>query len=396
LSNRLLVFTENYAIGGGNRYMVDLVNAIAVDFEDTIFISNKGGIYQSDLARLTRQAKTKAVFLTTRSGIDQKLIGVPRALQRLLSLMLLAIEPFLLLMNVLLLLCLIVRFRPSMILACNGGYPAAQASLAMVLAARLCGVKVVLSIVSMPSRRRWYMWLYDRLLDALIWRLATRVVVNAAAIETELIRLRDFTQGRAIVVHNGIEDCAHSEQEKESNGRFVIGCVARLDVMKGALVLFDAFTKLANERSDVFLVLAGVGDASSGIEIKVKEQHLEHRVELLGHFTGDVDNLLRSFDIFAFPSLWEGFPYSLLEAMRAGCAIVASNVGGISEALEDARDGILVAPGSSEMLLAALRTLISNAALRHTLATNARARFVDEFSLEKMHLRMRTVLKDVS
>jgi glycosyltransferase involved in cell wall biosynthesis len=118
-------------------------------------------------------------------------------------------------------------------------------------------------------------------------------------------------------------------------------------------------------------------------------------VQLLGAYQGDVDALLASFDAYVFPSYWEGFPYSILEALRAGCAIVATRVGGIPEAISNGHDGILIEPRSATAIVDAIEYLLANPDARQTLSANARERYERDFSLHGMHQRMRGALSPV-
>lgn len=92
---------------------------------------------------------------------------------------------------------------------------------------------------------------------------------------------------------------------------------------------------------------------------------------------------LPTFDIYVCSSIKEGFPYSILEAMAAGLPIVSTAVGGIPEALEDGRSGLLVPPRDPHALAEALKRLIDNPDFAKTLGTRARER-VKNFALEKM------------
>ena len=98
----------------------------------------------------------------------------------------------------------------------------------------------------------------------------------------------------------------------------------------------------------------------------------------------DVPDLLALADIYAMPSLVEGLPMALLEAMVAGKAIVASATAGIPEAIVDGREGLLVPPGNVDALTRALDTLLRNPALRERLAAAAQARSRAEFTLDVM------------
>ena len=370
--------------------MIDLANAVGDDFDQVVFASNPRGIFPEDISRFSGNAKLVTISFVTRATIGQRLIRYGRSGRWFLA-ALSVLEPLFFLINVARFTAFLRTLCPSEVLVCNGGYPAAQSCLAMVVAARLCGLDATLSVVSTPLRRRPHMWPYEWLIDRVVWRCVTRVIVNARIILAALCDLRGMPEGRGLVIYNGIDECEQTTSITRDPDTLTIGCVARVEAMKGVFVLLEAFRRLAVERADLRLVLAGDGDASDEIARRVQEFGLEHRVKCLGHFAGDVNELLRSFDIFAFPSLWEGFPYSILEALRAGCAIVSTNVGGIPEAIVHEQEGLLIAPGDPEALYEALQFL-TDVEQRQKFSKAARARFEREFSLHEMQRRVRAAL----
>ncbi len=100
--------------------------------------------------------------------------------------------------------------------------------------------------------------------------------------------------------------------------------------------------------------------------------------------------MLATFDIYVFPSLWEGFPYSIVEALRSACVIVATRVGGIPEAVTDGVEAT-VAPGSKDEIIKAVEKLMADREMGQVLARNARAKFERELTLPIMHMRVRQV-----
>lgn len=371
--------------------MIDLVNAIANSYDCTVLSSNRDGIFPEDLARLNTPYDKLTAPLCTRASLERK--AVAHAPRRLAQVALTLLEPVLMLLNVLLLMRLFRQQAPARVLICNGGYPGGQACIAAVIAGHFLGIDTWMSIASIPAQRRSHMQAYERALDRLVWRFCTRVVVNANAIESQLIDSRDMPVAKAVTIRNGIESL-HPIARATKDDRITIGCVARMDELKGVLILAQAFIDLAAHRPNLRLILAGDGNASERLRQMLGNAGLLSRVDMLGHFSGDVHALLKDIDIFAFPSLWEGFPYSIVEAMRAGCAIVGTRVGGIPEAIENEIDGLLVEPGSVPELTAAIARIADAPDLREELAANARARFEREFSLEQMHCHARKVMME--
>ena len=104
--------------------------------------------------------------------------------------------------------------------------------------------------------------------------------------------------------------------------------------------------------------------------------------------------VVAEFDVYAFASHHEGFPYAILEAMRAGCPIVTTGVGGVPEAVRDGVDGLVVPPRHPEALAAALRRMLGEPELRAACSRSARARFAAEFSLAAMRRSVLGLLED--
>jgi len=377
--------------------MIDIVNALAPDFEQVLLVSNEGGVFAEDLSRLNHSTIQHNIRCFTRPSIIKRLSELPNGARQFIALLLFVLEPILFLINTVLFVRLIKKIKPARIVCCNGGYPAAQACLAMVVAGRISRVSVVLSIVSMPVRRRAIGWLYERVLDELIWVSVNLVVVNALSIADALHDLRNAPADKIRVIHNGLEDTQLPvESIRGQRWQFVIGCVARMDRAKGVMVLFDAFVHLARQYPEMRLVLAGEGDVSEELANRIELLGLKDRVDMLGHFQGDINALLATFDVYIFPSLWEGFPYSIVEALRSACVIVATKVGGIPEAITDGVEGMLIAPGSVNEIVQAVEHIFADRAKGKLLAKNARARFERELTLPRMFLRVREVFDELN
>lgn len=383
---RLLVFTENHARGGGNRYCVDLINALAPSYDEVILAANDGGIFPEDEARLAANVVVRPASFATRSRARHALERVPRLLRAPLLLLLSIADPVLFGLNVWLLSRLVRRVMPSSVLSCNGGYPAARATLSMVVAARRCGVPAALSIVSMPASRSEGTALYDRLIDRMVWRSCKLVIVNANAIADALACTHDLPTGLARTLYNGLPDApTHAPAAPPES----IGFVARLDRAKGVLVLLEAFARLAPRWPALRLLLVGRGNASQAVAERARALGIEDRVDARGFDDGDILALLNSFRVYAFPSFHEGLPYSILEAMRAGCPIVSTAVGGIPEVLDDGRDALLVPPDDVESLATAIERLLADTSEARRLGRAARERFERDHLLDRCAARAR-------
>jgi len=405
--DKLLVFTENYPKGGGNRYLIDLINSLAEDKYDIVLFSNPGAIYPEDTRRLTKKITINSIFFITQEVLFSKNIFLSyykKYFPKLLSALLILIEPFFIIYNTFRFFLLFFKLKPDCVIACNGGYPASKACLAMMIAANLSKIPTVLSIVSMPAKRSRYFLLYEMALDLIVWRSCDRVIVNARAISKALLAERGMPINKSHVIYNGLNSLLPTDNAMDigfavHKSDFILGLVARLDREKGVLFLFDAFVSLVQKHPNMKLVLVGSGNASDELVSRTNELGLQDRVKLLGYFDGDISGLLSRFDIYVFPSLWEGLPYSILEALRSGCVVVATDVGGISEAITDGVDGLLIKPGCSLAIAGAIDRLINDPALCVSLSLNAKSKFQSKFTLKNMNKRVQDVfagMNDVS
>ncbi|MEM9555764.1 MAG: glycosyltransferase [Acidobacteriota bacterium] len=241
--------------------------------------------------------------------------------------------------------------------------------------------------------------------DAFAQRLtrgwADRVVAVSEAVRTELLATEGIDPAKVVVIQNGIDlDRFRSGGDRDTaRARFglppsapLVGAVGRFHGPKGLVHLIDAFARLVARRDDdssphaAQLVLAGDGPDAERLRHRVTGHRLDHRVRFLGYLE-DPSALYPALDVYALPSLAEGSPNALLEAMGSGCAAVASAVGGVPEALTDGEHGLLVPPADPDALATALERLLGDDALRRRLATAARRRVEDEFSLDVMARR---------
>jgi len=245
----------------------------------------------------------------------------------------------------------------------------------------------------MPIARRPLLGWYEAWLDRRVGAAADVVIVNAPQIARALEGMRDLPAAKMRVVHNALPDDLHRAPQAGTD-RIRIGCVTRMDSMKGIPHLIEAFARLAPAHPEVDLVLAGDGPALPDFRRLAAESGQADRIEFTGYFEGEVASIVSTFQVFAYPSLWEGLPYAILEAMRAGCAVVATDVGGVSEAVIDGETGLLVAPGSTDELFEALSTLVVDADVRRRLAAAGRERFERHFSLPVMHRRSAEVFRE--
>jgi glycosyltransferase involved in cell wall biosynthesis len=170
--------------------------------------------------------------------------------------------------------------------------------------------------------------------------------------------------------HPGVRGQLQAGQDRP----LVLTC-ARLDEQKGHETLLKASAMLP----EAIFVLAGSGPLQEPLERLAAELGVADRVRFLGH-RRDVPELLAAADVFALPSLYEGSPLAVLEAMAARRAVVSSAIGGTDELIGDGESGLLVPPGDPQALAGALGRVLADRELRDTLANGARERVERDFS----------------
>lgn len=166
------------------------------------------------------------------------------------------------------------------------------------------------------------------------------------------------------------------------DGSFVMGVVARFAPQKGHQYILEACALLNKENFAAYkLVLIGNGDYSE-LQGKTKALHIENEVIFLGN-RADVDVLLQGFDCFVLPSLWEGLPLALIEAMACQLPVIATNVSGNSEVIEHEKTGLLVSPADPGALKEAIKRIYENPEMATKLAYNGHIMVMKRFHLHQ-------------
>jgi len=198
--------------------------------------------------------------------------------------------------------------------------------------------------------------------------------------------------GRLKVIYNGV-DTSRFVPSNRSRVRaawgivadeLVVGSVGRLVQVKNYPLLLRAMSSLAADR--VTIVLVGAGPERATLETMARDLGIAERVRFLGH-REDVAELLPAMDVFVLPSVSEGMSNTLLEAMAAGVAVVASNVGGNPEIVRDQLDGLLFESGDEAGLHDRLQKMLADPVLRARMGRAGRERMLREFSMEAMITR---------
>jgi glycosyltransferase involved in cell wall biosynthesis len=156
--------------------------------------------------------------------------------------------------------------------------------------------------------------------------------------------------------------------------------IARFVTQKDHMLLIEALSRIDREWR---LLLVGDGPLRAKVEEAISKQGFEPRVECLGD-RSDVAGLLASSDLCVLATKWEGLPLSILEAMRAGLPVVATDVGGVREAVTDGVTGYLTRPGDVDGMSGRITELLASKTLLKSMGAAARARYERDFDVQTM------------
>jgi glycosyltransferase involved in cell wall biosynthesis len=186
----------------------------------------------------------------------------------------------------------------------------------------------------------------------------------------------------AVVIYPGIDPRAFTVARKRHAG-VVVGTACRLELIKGLSYLLQAAAPLVSQFPDLRLEIAGEGSLRGKLEAESRKLGINRSVSFAG-WQEDLAQVMAGWDIFALPSLDEGFGFAALEAMAAGLPVAATNVGGLPELVVDGQTGWLVPARDSAMLADCLRRLIADAEKRDAMGAAGRQRAQKDFPLSRM------------
>jgi glycosyltransferase involved in cell wall biosynthesis len=262
------------------------------------------------------------------------------------------------------------------------------------LAAYKVGVqpKVIGHVRGLHRTRTFRRRLINRLLSGRI----SRIITVSAAVRDDIIRNNSKAfAAKVVTIYNGIDVqlFVHSNLTREdAKARigipdkkvFVYGTVGRLVETKGQIILLQAFAQISRECPQSWLVFAGDGRLESELRRLAAELGIQESVMFLGH-RHDIPEVLKAYDVFVLPSVAEGLPGALLEAMATGLPVIASRVGGVPEILNIPELDTMVPPRSVDDLASAMKALYKTSVEeRDKIGKALRERVLQEFSKEKM------------
>ena len=260
-----------------------------------------------------------------------------------------------------------------------------------VLAARLAGIPVVISQIHNVDH-----WDNTRQIrqDKMLVRFRDRIITVSEAVKQNYIANTHAAPDKCPVIYNGINMSRFTPREKDSDlvaefdleGKKVVGIVARLVPQKDHETFLKCAVEIKRKVSNIKFLIVGEEEGASGLRQKLEDRAVELGLGEEAVFTGkrrDIATILSLVDALVQSSLREGFSNVIVEAMAMGVPVVATDVGGNAEAIEDGKTGFVVPSRQPDVLADRVVKILNDKELAENMASQARSR-AKLFSLHAM------------
>lgn len=349
--NILFVITRADAIGGAQVHVKDLAITLQQEQHKVLVLTGQKGVYNDDL----RQAGIESVPC---ESLQRKINPVADG------------KSFRYILHI------INLFKPDLIAAHSS-----KAGILGRLASKITKVPCVFTAhgwsftPGIPEPNRTIFCWIERLIAPL-----TEKVICVSEYDRQIGLKAGINPQQLLTVHNGMKDVSSSLRAEPALSKPIkVAMVARFDRQKDQATLIRAFQNL-----DAELVLVGDGPSLVTIRQLVDRLGIRDKVKFLG-FRQDIAKILADVQIFTLISHWEGLPCTIIEAMRAGLPVVASDVGGIKEIVINNETGYLVSRGNVQELRQKLTYLLNNEQVRVSMGKLARQKYESQLTFEHMY-----------
>ncbi len=415
----VLLWTENYQIGGCDRFLTDLYHAVDPAYWNVRFVGNENpemdrflttqGVQLPRITIPIRSVAALSIKVNDRRGSPQQnasrdtpTISTRRARRatRLTRSSLEVLRPTFPVVDAALRyafapvnyrrqLRLLKKICPDVVLINNGGYPAAESCRTMALAAHSVGIRRIIHAVhNIPAPPVWPSST-ERALDRRLAEVTDAWITGSDFTSNLLSERRSIPRDRIHTIRHGLPAIQRHPSHTRTLTRQKFNCegddilisvIALFDQRKGHDVFVRALAQLSRESSHPRFkaILVGDGDTRTRIEQQVHEAGLSDSVTFTG-WLDDIDTILDASDILALPSVGdESLPYAVLHAMQHALPVVASRVAGIPEQVIDGLTGFVTEPGDATAIRHALLQL-RDPATRIEMGRRGWERLRDEF-----------------
>lgn len=227
-----------------------------------------------------------------------------------------------------------------------------------------------------------------RIVNWILAKKTNRIIAVSQMVKKEIV-LRDWIDpSKVAVIYNGIDISRFPSPLTKVEARqklgipancFLVGNVGRLIEQKGQMYLINAMSIVKDHIPGVKLLLVGSGPLESHLKSAVSAKGLRETVIFL-ESRRDIPDILKAIDIFVSPSIWEGLPIVLLEAMASYLPVIATSVGGVVEIVKDGINGLIVPPRNETTLATTIIELLNDGAKRKIFGEKGREIVVEKFT----------------
>lgn len=231
------------------------------------------------------------------------------------------------------------------------------------------------------DRSRFERFVFE-FLEKIMFKYSCKYIAVSDSIKEYLIK-RGLEEEKIIVIHHGVHKSKEViYNERNNKEEFItVGSVGRLEVVKGYEYLVNAIKILTDKKYNIKCNIAGEGLEIERLSRLVSELGMQNNINFVG-FTDKVNEFLQGVDIYVQPSIQESFGISILEAMNMSRPVIASNVGGIPEIIQNDKNGLLFESRNYIDLADKIEQLIIDEDKRILIAKEGRIRFVNNFTIE--------------
>ena len=262
-----------------------------------------------------------------------------------------------------------------------------RANILARIAGYLTGIPIIISSTRVMGGEKKYFHYVEMITSFMV----DHYVAVSESVQRYIIDKSKISAEKISVIYNGV-NIKSQDNSCEQNPKMpfkiedkdrILMTVGRLHKQKGHCYLIQAVSKVRKEFPNVKLLVAGEGEEENNLKKLVKSLDLTNEVIFAG-LSSDIEGILSMAELFILPSLWEGLPNVLLEAMAAGKPVVATKVGGISEIVVPGETGMLIPPRDTDALAIAIIDLLQNRLKAKDMGEAARIRAGKRFSIYKM------------
>jgi glycosyltransferase involved in cell wall biosynthesis len=262
-----------------------------------------------------------------------------------------------------------------------------RANLIGRISAQFAGKPIVISSLRTMEEEKKYQLFLERITSFMV----DKYIAVSERVKEHAIRNSKIPPDKIITIYNGVRPWGDRTAVDPGAMRRALGIapsdrvvmvIGRLRKEKGHSFLIDGINEVRKRIPEVKLIIAGDGEEEEKLKAQVKRLSLSDTVVFAG-LRRDIPELLTIAELVVLPSLWEGMPNCLLEAMNTGKPVVATTVGGIPEVVQNGETGILVPPRDSHALTEAIMRIFSQREEAHAMGMKGRKRVEQLFPLKK-------------